>query len=534
MAYDPITLGILWNRLISITDEIVASLVRTSFSTVVRESYDLSCVLLDARGHSLAQGSWSGTAFVGTIPKTVRHLLKRFPPETLKPGDVLATNDPWLGTGHLFDITVTRPVFRKSRLLGFTTTVTHLPDIGGRGFSSNAREVYEEGLRLVPCKLYDRGKPVAAMFELIRSNVRVADQVIGDINANITANELGSARLLTFMDEYGIEDLSSLSDSILSHSEQAMRAEIAKIPPGTYTNTVMAEGVDGDITIACRIDVSGDRISIDYAGSSPQSSFAINTPFCYTYAFTAYALKCLTIPDIPNNEGAFRPVVASAPTGSILNPTFPAATGGRHALGHFVPTAIFGALQSVLPERVLADPGLINLIRFYGRNLQGERFSTVYFASGGMGAHAHGDGLTATPAPSNICSTPVEIFETLTGILVSRRAIRPDSGGRGRHRGGHGQEIQFVNATDHPVSLSLFANRTRFAARGFQGGCDGAPRLVLLNGQPVDPKSQQELAPGETVDFAEAGGGGFGPPEGRDPSVIARDERGAMVKAGTV
>ncbi len=523
MAYDAITLGILWNRLISITDEIVASLVRTSFSTVVRESYDLSCVLLDSRGQSLAQGSWSGTAFVGTIPRTVRHLLSRFPPETLKPGDVLATNDPWLGTGHLFDITVTRPVFRKSRLIGFTTTVTHLPDIGGRGFSSNAREVYEEGLRLVPCKLFERGTPVLAMFELIRANVRVPDQVIGDINANITANELGSARLLAFMAEYQVEDLSSLSDAILSHSEDAMRKEITKIPDGRYTHTINAEGVDGDLTIACTIDVADDQIKIDYSGSSPQSSFAINTPFCYTYAFTAYALKCLTIPDIPNNEGAFRPVVASAPAGCVLNPNFPSATGGRHALGHFIPTAIFGALQAVLPGRVLADPGLINLIRFYGRKPEGERFSTVYFASGGMGAHAQADGLTATPAPSNICSTPVEVFESVTGVLVRRRAIRPGSGGLGRYRGGHGQELLFENMTGHTLSVSLFANRTRFAARGFQGGSDGALREVLLDGEPVDPKSQQELPPGSTVQFAEAGGGGFGNPNERSPELIEQD-----------
>ena len=343
-AIDPVSLGIMWDRLISITDEVLSALVRTSFSSNVRDSYDLSVLLFSANGMSLAQGTYSVPSFTGTGPATLRHMLARFPPDTLRPGDIIVTNDPWLGTGHLYDINVMGPVFRHGRLAGYSMSITHLPDIGGRGFSATARSVYEEGLRLPVCALVRAGEPNRELLELIRTNVRVPDHVVGDLNANITCNAVAGRLLVEFMDEYHIEDLVPLSRQILELSERAMRERIREIPDGRYDHRVRIEGEESPITLACAVAIDGDRCHIDFGGTDPAIDFGINVPLCYTRAFAAYAVKCLTTPMIPNNEGSFAPITVSAPEGCILNAQPPFPTGGRHIVGHFVTPLVMGAL----------------------------------------------------------------------------------------------------------------------------------------------------------------------------------------------
>lgn len=522
-TYDAVSLGILWDRLISITNEIVLALVRTSFSSIVRESYDLSCVLFDADGRSLAQGTYSVPVFIGTAPQTIRHMLAKFPPETLEPGDVLLTNDSWLGTGHLWDVNVLRPAFRNGRLVGYAFSISHLPDIGGRGFNARNGEIYEEGLQLPVCKLVRAGTLNEELLDLIRLNVRVESQVIGDLMANLSAVELGCRELVAFMDEYDIDDLRPLSQAIIGQSEAAMRRQIAAIPDGTYRNTIRVEAFEEPVTLSCAVTIDGDRLHLDFAGTSGPIPASTNVPLCYTRAMACYAVKCLTLPEIPNNEGSVSPIEIDVPRGCILNVERPAATAARAQVGHFVVPLIFGALADALPDRVPADPGMINTLNFRGQQRDGEPFATLFFSAGGFGAQSGLDGAPASPAPSNISVMSTEVWETTTHTRLVRRALRPDSGGAGAFRGGPGQDIVIRNDTGWPLTLFGLGMRTDFPARGLFGGRPGLPRRYRINGETVHPKGHYVLRPGDLLEIEDAGGGGYGDPSRRDPRLLEED-----------
>jgi N-methylhydantoinase B len=536
---DSITLGILWDRLVSIADEIVNALVRTSFSTNVRESYDLSCVLFDAQGRSLAQGSYSVPSFTGTAPLTLEHMLRRFPPETLRPGDVIATNDPWLGTGHMFDINVMQPVFRAGRIVGYCMSISHLPDIGGIGFSATARQVYEEGLRLPILKLLREGEPDPLVLELFRLNVRAPEETLGDVMANVAATSVGGRMLLEFMAEYGLDDITPLADAIIDQSERALRDALRRVPAGRYSHAIDVEGVTAPVRLACTLDIADGLVHADFTGSSPAVPAAINVPLCYTRAMACYAVKCLTTPKVPNNLGSVRPVTVTAPEGCILNPLPPSPTGGRHIIGHFVNPLVFGALAAVLPEQVQADSGMLNLINVQGRGPDGRDVSSIFFASGGFGALDGLDGAPTTPSPSNMTSVPIEIWENLTGMTFLAKRLLPDSGGAGRFRGGLGQEIAMRNDSPYPYVISCLAGRTDFPPAGVLGGAAGARRIIAINGHEVPPKGRYTLQPGDVLTTREAGGGGYGDPRQRSAAAVrldveagyvSRDRAGEVVK----
>lgn len=530
---DAVSLSIMWDRLIAITDEIVSTLVRTSFSTIVSESYDLTVVLLDPEGRLMAQGSYSIPVFIGTAPLTLKYMLERFPPETLRPGDVLATNDPWLGTGHVFDICVMRPVFRRGRIVAYTMSITHLPDVGGIGFSAAASEIYQEGLRLPVVKLVAEGRLDPFLVELIRANVRVPEQTFGDVMANVTCNEVGDRFLQEFMDEYGVEDLAPLSTAIRASSERAMREKIGELKPGTYRNAIDIEGIDAPIRLACRVEVGPDSVAIDFDGTGPAVRRGINVPFCYANAMALYSIKCLTIPGIPNNDGAVRPVEVRAPEGSILNAVPPSPTGGRHIIGHFVSPLIFGALVEAAPDKVQADCGMIDILTVQGRHRDGRDVSTLYFAAGGFGALAGRDGPNATPGPSNMAVVPVEVWESLTAMTVTQKALMADSGGAGESRGGLGQEVGLRNDTGHPMSVFFMGNRTEFPPLGYRGGRPGRMREARINGQAVHPKGHYRIKAGDELTLLQAGGGGFGDPKSRPKERLRADlENGFITPEG--
>jgi N-methylhydantoinase B len=529
MTFDPVSLGIMWDRLVSITDEILIALVNTSFSTNVRESYDLSVVLFDPSGSSLAQGTYSVPSFTGTAPETIRHMLKRFPPEILEPGDVIATNDPWLGTGHLFDINVMRPVFKRDKLVGFTMSITHLPDIGGRGFSATAGEVYEEGLRLPICKLSKAGKLNEELLDLIRTNVRVPEQTIGDLIANITCNEVGARLLTEFMEEYGIEDLRPLSQAIIDQSEKALREKIREMPDGFYANRIQVEAIEEPLILACQMEIRGEEILFDFSGTSEAVRAGINVPFCYTKAFAAYAVKCLTIPMIPNNEGSVRPIKCSAPKGSVLNAMPPSPTGGRHIIGHFVNPLVFGALAEAVPDLIQADSGMLNLVNFQGRRPDGRGVSSIFFASGGFGALKGMDGASAVPSPSNMTGTPIEVWENLTATTMLKKELLADSGGPGQYRGGLGQEIVIRNDSNNLCTISTLAGRTEFPPLGVAGGKPGGLRKYWINGTEVHPKGRYVMKAGDELRMVEAGGGGYGSPLEREPVRVLADVQKGFV-----
>ncbi|MCZ6645314.1 MAG: hydantoinase B/oxoprolinase family protein [SAR324 cluster bacterium] len=523
-GFDAVTLEVLWTRLISIVDEAAAALVRTSFSTVVRESHDFSCVLTDEQGHSLVQATESIPSFIGTLPKTVGHFLAAYPPETLTLGDVMITNDPWLGTGHLPDITVGRPIFLEKRMVGFAASTAHSPDIGGIMRSPVPREIFEEGFQIPIMKLIDAGQPNETLLRLLRQNVRTPDLTTGDLWAQITALDLIERRLLALMEEYRLSSLSALAAEIQGRSERAMRGAIAELPDGTYPAALQTDGLDEPLDIVMELVLKGDEIAMDFTGTSPQVARAINLPMCYTYAMAAYGVKCVTAPGVPNNEGAFKPVTVTAPEGCLVNPVYPASVGSRALTGHFVPTLVLQALSGIVPDRIMAAVGSpLWAITQTGVDRHGKTFAHLFFFNGGMGGNPRRDGIGPLSWPSNISSTPTEVIEQLAPLHVKHRKLRPGSGGEGRFRGGMGQEILLENRAQSPTAVTFLAERTRAPAPGVAGGRHGAAGEVRINGEAVDPKQQYILQQGDTVMLRTPGGGGYGDPKQRDPAGTARD-----------
>ncbi len=529
---DPVDLGIIWDRLVSITDDILLSIVRTAFSVGVREAWDLACVVFDAEGRSLAQATLSMPAFIGTAPLTMQHMLARYPADTWRPGDVVVTNDPWLGTGHTPDICVARPVFIRGRLAGFVMTISHLPDIGGVGLSVMNSEVYQEGLILPVCKLYEKGEPVRALHDLIGANVRVPAQVFGDILANVSGCTVGERLLQECAAEYGLDDLAAVGSGIIGRSEQAIRREIASIPDGIYGHALQVETVAEPAELACAVTVDGESLLIDFAGTGHVVPYAVNVPFCYTRAFATYTIKCLTTPDVPNNQGTLLPITVSAPDGCILHARRPAPTGGRHSVGWFIVPLLMGALAPAMPERVQAESGMASLfIVQTGGVGGGEANSVQYFLAGGVGAMANLDGQSTTPSPTNNAVVATEVWESETGMTVNHRHLLTDSGGPGKHRGGLGQVADMTNTSGAPVTVFMFGMRTEFAAQGLHGGHAGTARRFEVNGRPVPGKGRLELAPGDRLTVYEAGGGGYGDPKDRDPARLRADVESGAVSA---
>jgi N-methylhydantoinase B len=530
---DPVLLEVLWSRLISIVDEQAAALMHASFTTVVREAGDLSAGVFDAEGNMLAQAVTGTPGHINTMANCVRDLVRLHPVDTLEPGDSLLTNDPWLSSGHLHDIIVVTPAFHRGRGVGWFANTCHAMDIGGRTLGADAREVFEEGLHIPVMKLFRRGQINEDLLQIVRANVRVPDQVVGDLYAQQAGNDVGAAKLAEMMEEYKLQDLSRLSALILQRSEEAMRAAIVEIPNGIYEDEVEVDGFDEALKIRIALTVRERELLVDYAGTSPQVDRGINVVLNYTHAYTTYPLKCAICPNVPNNEGSFRPVKVEAPAGSILNALFPCAVGARHLIGHFASQAVFGALAQARPELVLADgsAGLWNS-QFEGHDRDGRLFVYIFFSAGGMGARPTSDGLSATAFPSGIRGVPAEAIEAVSPVLMRRRALLRDSGGAGKFRGGLGQEMVLEVQSNQPVLHSCMYDRTQHAARGFFGGNNGAVgEIILDDGTRPHPKKKYLLQPGQAVTLRLPGGGGFYPAWERAVEQVLEDVKQDRVSA---
>lgn len=510
---DGIELEILSKRLVAITDEMATTLVRTSHSTIVREGNDFSCVLMDAHGRALAQSTRSIPSFAVLLPKTVKRMLEVFPAETWRPGDIVVTNDPWLANGHLPDLTMVSPVFVGEDLAAFTGTVAHLPDIGGRQMSGAAQDVYEEGLRLPIVRLYRGYERDDTLWQLIGENVRVRDQVYGDIDAQRSTNAFGGERLRELVGEAAGSDLATIAERIQSLSESAFRRAISAVPDGVYAAEVDGDGFDKPVHLAAALRFHGDSIEVDYAGTSGRSSRGNNVPLSYTTAYTLYALKCVLDPSTPNNEGCFRPVTVTAPEGSVLNARPPAAVAARHTVGHLIPSVVFRALAGVLPTSVPAETGTPLWALCFTGVKDGREFSIFPSFNGGQGASHDRDGLPCLSFPSNSSNTPIEVVEALTTLQVLEKSLLRESGGSGAHRGGSGQRVLFRAVGSTPIRVSMFADKIRTQAFGLYGGGNGAPGSISVNGVPVEnPKAEVTLQPGDVLDLVLPGGGGYGSP----------------------
>jgi len=524
-SIDPITLEVLWNRLLSVTNEQQAALIRTAFSTIVRESQDLACGVFDVRGNMVAQSETGTPGHINAMATGVRHFLKAYPPETLAPGDVLLTNDPWMTAGQINDITILTPVFRNGKAVALFANTCHVADIGGRILSAEAREVYEEGLYIPIMKLFDKGERNEILFQIIRGNVRLPDEVEGDLYAMTTCNDVGGARLLELMEEFDLDSIEPLADAIIERSEQALRQAISQLPDGEYENELWSDGFEGPIVLKAKVIVKGDSLTIDHTGSSPQSRYGINSVLNYTHAYTSFAIKAAICPEVPHNEGSFRPVHVVAPEGTILNPRYPAPVAARHIIGHFLPNLIFGALIDVIPDRLMAEGAApLWATVFRGEEKNGGTFNLTIFQCGGTGARPTKDGLDNIGFPSGVAGVPAEVIENLTAMKLERREIKPDSGGPGKFRGGCGQYTTFSTTSGLPWSMAGMRDRTQFRAKGYLGGGDGAiGEFFLSNGDRPNPKAYITLEPDIAATLELPGGGGFYAPFTRDVAAVLED-----------
>lgn len=530
---DAIRLEVMWNRLIAVVNEQATALIRTSFTSIVREAGDLSAGVFDARGYMIAQAVTGTPGHINAMATCIHHFLAVYPAESLQPGDVLITNDPQKTSGHLHDFTVITPVFKKNTLVGFFGNTCHVLDIGGIGLSTDARSVFEEGLFIPITKLFAAGAPNEELLRILAANVRTPEPVLGDIHAQAAANDVGALRLVEFMEEFNLYTLEPLADAIISRSEHAMRHAISQLPDGVYENEVFSDGYEEPVRLHVAITKTGDRIDVDWAGSSMESRRGINVVLNYTHAYTTYALKCALAPEVPNNEGSFRPVRVTAPPRSILNAIPPAAVGARHIIGHFLPGAVFGALAQMLPGQVIAE-GAANIwnLQFTGYDLQDKPFTYVWFSCGGTGARPNKDGLHATAFPSGISGVPAEVIEQLSPVVVHAREIRADSAGAGKYRGGCGQTLKLSVRTKRPYTFSPLFDRVHYTASGYAGGMSGAPgRISLASGGEFTTKGARELAFDEVITLDLPGGGGFYDPHQREPGDIAQDIRTGIVSA---
>ncbi|MEL6119030.1 MAG: hydantoinase B/oxoprolinase family protein [Pseudomonadota bacterium] len=532
-----IDLQIMWNRLIAVVEEQATTLIRTAFSTSVREAGDLSAGLFDRQGRMIAQAVTGTPGHVNAMAESVTHFVREIGVQDMFEGDVLITNDPWMGTGHLHDITIVSPVFRKAMHIGYFACTAHVVDIGGRGFGPDGNEVYEEGLLIPIMKFAEHGAVSKDLIRLIRSNVRTPDQTVGDIYSLAACNEAGERRLQAMLDEFDLGDIDALSDFIIETSRKATHEAIAKVPDGSFSHSMQVDGYDAPVHMEVRLDIEGDTLLADFAGTSAMSRFGVNCPEVYTRAYACYGLKCAIAPQVPNNSGSLEPFRIIAPEGCILAATRPAPVSVRHVMGHLVPDVVLGALHKAMPETVPAEgaSALWN-IQISARpndpasNLPGSEI--LMFNSGGTGARPAHDGLSATAFPSGVSTMSVEATEHVGPITVWRKDLRAGSGGAGAMRGGLGQIIEIEARDGYDFFFNAMFDRVQNPARGRDGGEPGAPgKVELADGTELRAKGRQLIKNGQRLRLSLPGGGGYGEANERDKGAVAEDLAAGLISA---
>ncbi len=523
---------VMWNRLISVVEEQAQALVRTAFSTSVREAGDLSAGVYDAQGNMLAQAVTGTPGHVNAMADAVAHFIRRIGRQDMFEGDVYITNDPWEGTGHLHDITMVTPSFKDGALVGFFACTAHIVDIGGRGFGADAQSIYEEGLYIPIMKFANKGEVDQSLVRIIRGNVREPDQLIGDIYALTTCNEIGHRRLIDMMEEFHLTDLNGIADFILGNSRQATLEAIAALPQKSAVGEMTMDGFDTPITLKVNVSVLKDRIVTDFTGTTGLDKKGINCPLVYTKAYACYALKVAIAPEIPNNAGSLAPFEVTAPENSIVNALHPAPVALRHIVGHFVPDAVYDAFDKIVPGLVPAEGAgcLCNFqVSLRPRSdvpapPDARRSEVLTFNSGGSGARPEHDGLNATAFPSGVMTMPIEATEHVGPVIIWRKELRPDSGGSGKTRGGLGQYMEVGAQEGHEFDFQAMFDRGEYPARGRRGGKNGAnTSIVRSDGAAMRVKGKQFVPHGARVIMAFPGGAGYGDPAERPAELVKRD-----------
>jgi len=543
MAMDPVTIQILWNRLVSVVDEAATGLMRTAYTPSVKDYHDFCCALFDRDARMLAHSTVTTAGFLGIVPEVMRNFIAKFPPETLKPGDAIITNDPWAASGHLMDISIAAPIFYREKLVGYALCIVHHLDMGGRMSTLESKDMYEEGLKIPILKLYEGGKLNEQIYEFIRANIRVSEKVLGDVRAQQVANHVCTQGLLRCLEEFGMEDLTELSGEIITRTEASLRQKIARIPDGTYRNEVRLPpipGCDDTIDIKVAVTIAGDGVVIDYTGSSGEVGAAVNCTLNMTRSYSAYPIKLALDPSVPNNEGGLRPIKVIAPEGSVLNCRPPAATWGRTMISHLYPEIIFATMESVMADSLLASNGgsPANEVYLHGRDKEGRNFLAIEQHAGGFGASPRYDGYSTLCFPNNTANIPVEVAENEAPIVHLKKELVADSGGPGTQRGGLGQEVA-IRILDGDLGPDGFvegsirlSGRTEdgpFPVFGRLGGGLGRGGELTVNEEPVHHGIYRRFYPGDTIRFVIGGGGGYGDPLQRPRELVAEDVRQGYV-----
>ncbi|MEM8729350.1 MAG: hydantoinase B/oxoprolinase family protein [Pseudomonadota bacterium] len=521
-------LQVMWNRLLAVVEEQGQALIHAAFSPIVRECGDISAGIFDERGRMLAQAVTGTPGHINTMAEAVKTLRGRFPAQDMAPGDIYLTNDPWIASGHLNDFLLMMPVFLGDAVVGFTACTSHLVDLGGLGMGPEGADIYDEGLLIPPCKLVERGALNSLLMEIVKANSREPIANEGDIYALIACCETGARRLVEMMTEFDISDLEALAEHIIDTSRRGTIAAIAALPKGTWHNRLTVDGYERPIDLHAALTIAEDHVGLDFTGTSGLSAKGINVPLNYAAAYSVFALRCLIGPDIPNNAGSLAPFRVSGPKECILNAQPPAPVAMRHTLGQMTPDLVYGCLAQPLPDMVPAEGAscMYDLPLRHAPDAASKgdtQFALELVFSGGTGARPGLDGLSATAYPSGVWGSQVETTEAIAPVLITRRALRPDSGGPGRLRGGLGQEIELRSSKAEDLMVFLSVERVAHPAMGRQGGGAGAPGRIRIGETDLPGKGAVRIPAGETLRFETPGGGGFGDPDTRDPDAIARD-----------
>jgi N-methylhydantoinase B len=532
---------IMWNRLIAVVEEQARIMIRTAFSTTVREAGDLSAGVFDLHGRMMAQAVTGTPGHVNSMAESVGHFLRKFPVQTMNSGDHYITNDPWLGTGHLHDLTVVSPAFHNGKIVGLFANTAHVIDIGGLGMGPEGRSVFEEGMYIPIIRCFDRGELNETFFDFVRAGSRLPVELEGDIYSLCACNDAGARRLIEMMDEFALESLDPLAEFIFDNSLRATLAEIQRLPHGSFSSEIWSDGYEEPVRLAARMLILDDAIEVDFDGTSGLSSRGINVPPAYCRAYASFGIKCVVAPDIPNNWASLTPFRMIIPDGCILNAPHPYPVSVRHVIGHLLPDLMMGCLHQAVPERVTAEgaSALWNPPLRGGSSVSGQArgnkpvigdFEIITFNSGGTGARPLQDGLNATAFPSGVRTMPVEATENVAPIIIWRKELKPDSGGAGRTRGGTGQIMEIATKGDLEFSVNASFDRIAHAPKGRDGGRDGAKGIVKRkSGVSLRTKGYQVIPDGDRLILELPGGAGMGSPSSRDPELVARDVRDGLV-----
>jgi len=536
-ALEDIQRQVMWNRLIAVVEEQAQTMIRTAFSTTVREAGDLSAGIFDLQGRMLAQAVTGTPGHVNSMMESVGHFLRKFPAETMQPGDHLITNDPWLGTGHLHDLTVVTPAFHQGRLVALFANTAHVIDVGGLGMGPEGRSVFEEGLYIPIVKCFKAGKPNATFFDFLRAGTRQPVELEGDVYSLCACNEAGARRLVGMLEEFRLDGIDALATHIFESSHRATLEQIALLPPGRFAAEIWSDGYEAPIRLSAAMTIAADGITVDFEGTSGLSGRGINVPAAYARAYACFGIKCVVAPEIPNNTASLAPFRMLIPEGTILNAPRPSAVAVRHVVGQLLPDLMMGCLHQAVPDRVTAEgssclwnPPLRGGAIVSGQNSPLPSFEVITFNSGGTGARPGQDGLDGTAFPSGVRTMPVEATENVAPVVFWRKELRPDSAGAGRTRGGFGQIMEIGAKGDAEFACNAIFDRVAHAPRGREGGQDGAPGVVRLrHGGTLRTKGYQIIPAGDRLILELPGGGGLGNVSERDAKRVADDRRDGLV-----